>query len=309
MYFLKVLLFGSHGQVGWELSRALAPLGEIIGLNRHSMNGVCGDLSRSDALRDTVRAIKPDVIVNAAAYTAVDRAEAEPELAACINSRAPQVLAEEAAALGAWLVHYSTDYVFNGGGTALWCETDSTAPLNVYGRTKRDGELAIVASGCKHLIFRTSWVYAARGNNFIHTMLRLAKENDSLQVIDDQFGAPTGAEMIADVTALALRQCFSQGFASGLYHLAAAGGTTWFEYAKHVIARARDAGWPVRVADDAILPVSTATFPSVATRPHNSRLNTQYLQSTFGLRMPDWRVGVDRVLNEILDSHATSSAR
>jgi len=306
---MKILLFGGQGQVGWELSRSLAPLGELIAVNRHSKNGLCGNLSRFDALRDTVRAIKPDVIVNAAAYTAVDRAESEPDLAALINAQAPQVLAEEAAALGAWLVHYSTDYVFDGSGTAPWCEMDSTAALNVYGRTKRDGELAIIASGCKHLIFRTSWVYAARGNNFIHTMLRLAKEKDSLQVIDDQFGAPTGAELIADVTALALRQCLSQGCESGLYHLAAAGETTWFEYAKYVIARARNAGWLVRVADEAIVPVTTDAFPTAAARPHNSRLNTKRLQSTFGLRMPDWRVGVDRALDEILAQHTTSAAR
>ena len=306
---MKILIFGSHGQVGWELSRALAPLGELIALNRHSKNGLCGDLTRLEALRDTVRAIAPDVIVNAAAYTAVDRAESEPELAALINAKAPQVLAEEAAALGAWLVHYSTDYVFHGSGTSPWCETDSTAPLNVYGRSKRDGELAIIASGRKHLIFRTSWVYAARGNNFIHTMLRLAKEKDSLQVIDDQFGAPTCAELIADVTALALRQCLSQGCESGLYHVAAAGETTWFEYSKHVIARARDAGWPVRVADDAIVPVTTDAFPTAATRPHNSRLNTQRVQSTFELHMPEWRVGVDRALDEILAQHAMSAAR
>jgi len=306
---MKILLLGSNGQVGWELSRALAPLGELIALNRHSKNGVCGDLSRLDLLRDSVRAIAPDVIVNAAAYTAVDRAESEPDLAALINALAPQVLAEEAAALGAWVVHYSTDYVFDGSGTAPRYETDSTAPLNVYGHTKRDGELTILASGCQHLIFRTSWVYAARGNNFIHTMLRLAREKDSLQVIDDQFGAPTGAELIADVTALALRQGLSQDRESGLYHLAAAGETTWFEYARHVIARARNAGWPVRVADEAIVPVTTDAFSTAAVRPRNSRLNTQRLQSTFGLRMPDWRVGVDRALDEILAPHATSAAR
>ena len=306
---MKILLFGTHGQVGWELSRSLAPLGELIALNRHSKNGVCGDLTRLDSLRDSVRAIAPDVIVNAAAYTAVDRAESEPELAYIINAQAPKVLAEEAAALGAWLVHYSTDYVFDGSGTATRYETDSTAPLNVYGHTKRDGELAILASGCKHLIFRTSWVYAARKHNFIHTMLRLAKEKDSLQVIDDQFGAPTGAELIADVTALSLRQCLSQGCESGVYHLAAAGETTWFEHAKHVIARARDAGWPLRVADEAVVPVTTDAFPTTAVRPRNSRLNTQRLQSTFGLHIPDWRVGVDRALDEILAHHTTSAPR
>ena len=306
---IKLVLIGNQGQVGWQLSRSLAPLGELVALNRYSNNGLCGDLTRLNALRATVRAIAPDVIVNAAAYTAVDRAESEPDLAALINALAPQVLAEEAAALGAWLVHYSTDYVFDGSGTAPWCETDSTAPLNVYGRSKRDGELEIIARGCKHLIFRTSWVYAARGNNFIHTMLRLAKEKDSLQVIDDQFGAPTGAELIADVTALALRQGLSQDRESGLYHLAAAGETTWFEYAKHVIARARDAGWPVRVADEAIVPVTTDAFHTVAVRPHNSRLNRQRLQSTFGLQMPDWRVGVDRALDEILAHYTTSTSR
>ncbi|WP_017942189.1 MULTISPECIES: dTDP-4-dehydrorhamnose reductase [unclassified Thioalkalivibrio] len=297
---MRILLLGSTGQVGWELQRALAPLGEVTALNRHGGEGLCGDLGQPEALAATVRRRAPDVIVNAAAYTAVDQAESDPERAEAINATAPAILAAEARALGAWLVHYSTDYVFDGTGQRPWTEADSAAPINVYGRTKWEGEEAIRQSGCRHLIFRTSWVYAARGRNFIRTMLRLASERDALRVIDDQFGGPTGAELIADISAVALMRCINEGKEGGLYHLAAAGETTWYAYARRVIATAREAGWPVRVADEAIEPVTTEAFPTPARRPHNSRLDTTRLQGTFGLRMPDWRVGVDRALDEIL---------
>lgn len=297
---MKILLLGKNGQVGWELQRSLAPLGEIVALDRQGVDGLTGDLSHPEALRETVRAVRPDVIVNAAAYTAVDKAETEVELARTINATATGVLAEEAAALGAWLVHYSTDYVFDGSGDMPRDEAAATGPLSVYGSTKLDGEQAIVASGAHHLIFRTSWVYAARGGNFARTMLRLAGEREQLRVIDDQVGAPTGADLIADVTAHALKQAWRQPELSGLYHLAAAGQTSWHGYARHVIEWARRVGQPLRVSPAAIEPISTANYPTPARRPLNSRLDTSKLKRTFGLQLPDWRIGVERMLAEIL---------
>lgn len=294
-----ILLFGKNGQVGWELQRSLAPLGVLIALDRHSQT-YCGDLSDLDGIAKTVRDLKPDVIVNAAAYTAVDKAESEPALAQLVNAEAPGVLAEAAQAIGAWLVHYSTDYVFDGSGDRPWSETDALNPLNVYGQTKLAGELAIQAAGCLHLIFRTSWVYAVRGNNFAKTMLRLARERDQLAVINDQIGAPTGAELIADVTAHAIRIAKHRKDVSGLYHLVAAGQTSWFEYAGYVFDFAR------RIGDDSLkLPqhglqaISTAQYPTPARRPLNSRLNTQKLESMFGLHLPAWQNGVERMLTEI----------
>ena len=300
---MKLLLLGRNGQVGWELQRSLAPLGELIALDRQGDaggQGLCGDLSRPDELARTVRALRPDVIVNAAAHTAVDKAESEPAQARLLNALAPQVLASEAAQLGALLVHYSTDYVFDGSGSAARTETEATAPLSVYGSSKLEGEQLIQASGCRHLIFRTSWVYAARGGNFAKTMLRLAQEREALSVIDDQWGAPTGADLIADVTAHAIRQLQRQPGDQGLYHLVAGGETTWHAYASHVIARARelapDRPWKVQ----RIAAVPTSAFPTPAQRPHNSRLNTDRLQQTFGLRLPHWQAGVDRMLQEII---------
>lgn len=300
---MKLLLLGRNGQVGWELQRSLAPLGELIALDRQGDaggQGLCGDLSRLDELARTVRALRPDVIVNAAAHTAVDKAESEPDQARLLNALAPQVLASEAAQTGALLVHYSTDYVFDGSGSAARTETEATAPLSVYGSSKLEGEQLIQASGCRHLIFRTSWVYAARGGNFAKTMLRLAQEREVLSVIDDQWGAPTGADLIADVTAHAIRQLQRQPGDQGLYHLVAGGETTWHAYASHVIARARelalDRPWKVQ----RIAAVPTSAFPTPAQRPHNSRLNTDRLQQTFGLRLPHWQAGVDRMLQEII---------
>lgn len=298
---MKILLLGKNGQVGWELQRSLAPLGELVALDRHSTD-YCGDLSRLDDLAHTIRQLKPDAIVNAAAYTAVDKAEAEPEQARFINALAPGVMAREAKALGAWLVHYSTDYVFDGSGTQPWDETSATSPLNTYGQTKREGEVAVQDSGCLHLTFRTGWVYAARGGNFAKTMLRLAKERDVLTVIDDQFGAPTGAELLADVTAHALRFAQQRPDVSGLYHLVAGGEVSWHGYASYVIEAARKRGIALKVAHDAIQPVPTSAFPTPAQRPNNSRLNTHKLQTTFGLTLPDWQAGVARMLDEILES-------
>ncbi|MFJ4588361.1 dTDP-4-dehydrorhamnose reductase [Pseudomonas moraviensis] len=296
---MKILLLGKNGQVGWELQRSLAPLGELIALDRHQADGLNGDLSNPEALRATIRQVQPDVIVNAAAYTAVDKAESETELADRVNGIAAGVMAEEAAASGAWLVHYSTDYVFNGQGTAAWRETDAVAPVNHYGFSKLAGERAITASGCKHLIFRTSWVYGARGNNFAKTMLRLASDRETLSVVADQIGAPTGADLIADVTAQALRQALQQPELAGLYHLAAAGEVSWHGYASEVIAFAKANGELLAVK--AIEPVETTSYPTPAHRPLNSRLNTQKLRATFSLHLPDWQSGVTRMLREILN--------
>lgn len=298
---MRLLLLGPNGQVGWELQRALAPLGEVLAVDRRGSDELCGDLTQQDGLVQTVRTVRPDVIVNAAAYTAVDRAESEPDLAHLVNAEAPAVLAREAKASGAWLVHYSTDYVFDGSGDRRWQESDRTGPINVYGETKLAGEDAIRESGCNHLIFRTSWVFAPRGANFIRTMLRLAAERDALKVIDDQMGAPTGAELIADVTAHALRTVHSVGSElNGLYHLAAAGETSWHGYASFVIEYARRAGWPIRLGDEAIEAVPTEAFPTAAKRPHNSRLDCTRLENTFGLWMPNWQRGVERAVEEMV---------
>ena len=296
---MKILLLGKNGQLGWELQRSLAPLGELVALDRHSTDH-CGDFSDLAGLAATVRALRPDVIVNAAAHTAVDKAETEPDLARTLNALAPGVLAQEAARVGALLVHYSTDYVFDGSGSRPWLETDAPAPLSVYGRTKLEGERLVQAAGPKHLIFRTSWVYAARGGNFAKTMLRLAKEREKLTVIDDQFGAPTGADLLADITAHAIRQVLQRPADAGLYHAVAAGETSWFEYAKYVLAQAERAQPATKMIVKELMPVATSAFPTAATRPHNSRLDTTLLQATFGLKVPPWQNGVDRMLQEIL---------
>lgn len=297
---MKILLLGKNGQVGWQLQRALAPLGEIVALERKDAGG---DLADPQGLAAAVRAAKPQVIVNAAAYTAVDKAESEPQLARLINTEAPAALAREAAASGALLVHYSTDYVFDGSGSAPWQESDATGPLNVYGATKLAGEQAIAASGCAHLTFRTSWVYAAHGDNFIKTMLRLATTRERLTVIDDQKGAPTGAELIADVTAHAISQTLQQPAKAGLYHLTAAGEASWFDYAQYVLALARQARpQGVKTAAGGVQPIASSQYPAAARRPLNSRLDTRRLQAAFGLQMPPWQQGVTRVLREILES-------
>jgi len=297
---MKILLLGKNGQVGWELQRALAPLGELIALDFDSPGPLGADFSKPESLAATVRAVAPQIIVNAAAHTAVDKAESEPELARAINASTPGVLAREAVAIGAWLVHYSTDYVFDGSGSTPWLEDSPTGPLSVYGQTKLEGENAIRASGVRHLIFRTSWVYAARGGNFAKTMLRLAKERDKLTVINDQIGAPTGADLLADITAHALRAAQQQPVLSGTYHAVASGETSWHGYAKHVVEFARNAGQPIKVAADAIEPVPTSAFPTPAKRPGNSRMNTRKLQETFGFTLPAWQAGVERMLTEVL---------
>ncbi|MDH1574033.1 dTDP-4-dehydrorhamnose reductase [Pseudomonas sp. GD03746] len=300
---MKILLLGKNGQVGWELQRALAPLGEVVALDRQGAGGLCGDLADLDGLAASVRQLAPDLIVNAAAYTAVDKAESEESLAARINAEAPGVLAREAAALGAWLIHYSTDYVFDGSGQSKWQEDTPTGPLSVYGRSKLDGERAIAASGARAVVLRTSWVYAARGHNFAKTMLRLAAERDALNVVADQFGAPTGAELIADVTAHIIRQVTNQKDSdslAGTYHLAASGETSWHGFAQFVLAYASQKGIALKVAAEQIGAISTEAYPVPAPRPRNSRLDLGKLQSTFKLKMPLWQQGVQRMLDEIL---------
>jgi dTDP-4-dehydrorhamnose reductase len=294
---MKILLMGKNGQVGWELQRSLAVLGEVVALGS-GRGDLCGDLSNLEGIAATVRLVAPDVIVNAAAHTFVDRAESEPELARLINAQAPGVLALEAARSGALLVHYSTDYVFDGSGECAWVETDGTGPLGVYGQSKLEGEQAILASGCRHLIFRTSWVYAARGANFAKTMLRLAQERERLSVIDDQIGAPTGADLLADVTAHAVRSAMLNPELLGLYHLAASGQTSWHGYASFVIEQAREAGLDIKVAPDGIERVASSAFATAAVRPKNSRLNTAKLRNAFELHLPDWQSGVARMLAE-----------
>ena len=301
---MKIVLLGPTGQVGWELQRALAPLGELTLLGRSGgLPGdpqTCGDLARPDAVVATLRRLRPDVVVNAAAYTAVDRAEAEPELAQRINAEAPAAIAALLAEQGGWLVHYSSDYVFDGSGSAPHREDDPTGPLNTYGRSKLAGEQAIRSSACRHLILRTSWVHGARGGNFARTMLRLAAEREALTVVDDQIGAPTGADLIADVTAYALRQAARQPALGGTYHLVASGETSWCGYARHVIDAARRQGQILMATPARVSGVASSAYPTPAERPKNSRLDTTRLQQTFGLTLPDWRAGVNRLLAEIL---------
>jgi dTDP-4-dehydrorhamnose reductase len=296
---MNILLLGKNGQVGWELQRSLALLGTVTALDFDSTEH-CGDFAQPEAIADTVRALRPDVIVNAAAHTAVDRAETEPDLTRLLNATTPGVLAVEAARLGALLVHYSTDYVFDGSGNQPWVETDVPAPLNVYGRTKREGEQLIQQSGAQHLMLRTSWVFAARGGNFAKTMLRLAQERERLTVIDDQWGAPTGADLLADVTAHAIRHLAQRPQDGGLYHCVAAGETNWHQYAQAVLALATQLQPAMAFKSNEVAPVPTSAFPTPAQRPLNSRLNTARLQATFGLKLPHWRDGVARMLAEIL---------
>jgi dTDP-4-dehydrorhamnose reductase len=297
---MRILLFGRNGQVGWELQRSLAPLGELVPLGSGTEEGRVGDFGDPEGVARTIRELRPDAIVNAAAYTAVDKAESEAERAAQVNAVTPGVIAQEAAKLGAWLVHYSTDYVFDGGGTRPWREDDPTGPLSVYGRTKLAGEQRIAAANPRHLVLRTSWVYGARGGNFAKTMLRLAREREQLTVIDDQFGAPTGADLLADVTAHALRAAVADAAKAGIYHVAAAGETTWNGYARFVVGKAQQSGEKLKCSPQQVEPVPTSAFPTPARRPHNSRLDTARFRAAFGLVLPPWQQGVARMLEEIL---------
>ena len=298
---MRILLLGRSGQVGWELQRSLAVLGELVALDfdpAANPQGLCGDFGNLPALADTVRRVAPDVIVNAAAHTAVDKAESQVDFARSLNALGPQVLATEAQKLGAWLVHYSTDYVFDGSGQVPWREDDPKGPLNVYGQTKLEGELA-VATCTRHLTLRTSWVYAARGGNFAKTMLKRAQQRDTLSVINDQFGAPTSAELLADVTAHALRAAMARPALAGLYHCVASGETSWHGYASYVLEQAQLLGWALKAGPAQVAEVPTSHYPTPARRPLNSRLDTTRLQQTLGLQLPHWQVQVLRMIQEI----------
>ena len=295
---MKLLITGKNGQVGFELQRALAPLGEIVAVD----HAEC-DLSSADAIRALVRRLQPDVIVNPAAYTAVDKAESDQDTVFAVNAVAPGVFGEEAARLNALVVHYSTDYVFDGKKAGAYSEDDTPNPQSVYGQSKLAGEQALQASGAKHLTFRTSWVVGAHGNNFAKTMLRLAVDRDSLSVVADQWGAPTSAALLADVTAQLIRQhalADDQLFPYGLYHLVAGGETNWHDYARYVIEAARAAGKPIKVTPSNIKAITTADYPFPAPRPANSRLDTRKLQDTFGLILPHWQLGLSHILEQIL---------
>lgn len=295
---MKILLLGKNGQLGWELQRALAPLGQLTALDRYGHDGLCGDLADGDGLLRTVQHVQPDVIVNAAAYTAVDKAENDAQTAWSINADAPGLLALAAKQNGALLVHYSTDYVFDGGGDQPRAESAPTGPLNQYGLGKLAGEQAIRLAGARHLIFRTSWVYGARGGNFAKTMLRLAAERETLRIVGDQIGAPTGADLIADVTAHALRAVLLNPGLCGTYHLAAAGAVSWHGYASFVFEQARLLGKTLALREAES--ITSADYPVPASRPLNSRLDISKLQAAFGLSMPDWHAGVRRMLTEYL---------
>ena len=297
---MKILLFGKNGQVGWELQRSLAPLGELIALSSSDTEH-CGNLADLSGVRQTIRNLAPDIIVNAAAYTAVDKAEtaAESALAHRLNAEAPGVMAQEAKNGDALLIHYSTDYVFDGAGNQAFVETDQPSPLNVYGQSKLAGEKAIIDSGCAHFIFRTSWVYATYGSNFIKTILRLMPQKNELTIVDDQIGSPTGAELIADVSAHALRLYRHNPEYSGIYHLAASQYTSWYEYAQFIRTCAQRIHPSEAVATCKILPIASAEFRLPAQRPLNSRLNTSKIEKNFDLTLPSWQSGVTRTLHEI----------
>lgn len=302
---MKILLLGKNGQLGWELQRSLAPLGELVALGRvtasnplHEGRPLAGDLYQPEALLHSVRCVQPDLIVNAAAYTAVDQAEVEPERARQVNATTVGLLAEQAARQGAAMVHFSTDYVFDGSGTHPWAESDAPAPCNAYGRSKLEGERLLQQHQPHHLILRAGWMYAVRGENFARTMLRLGQQREQLQVVDDQFGAPTGAELLADVTAHAIRQWWQNPALSGIYHVSAAGETSWHGYACYLLEQARQAGVPIQVPQTGIEPVPSHAWHARACRPHNTRLDTGKLQRCFGLYMPHWQVGVQRMLAE-----------
>ena len=302
---MKILLLGKNGQVGWELQRALQPLGEVIALDRHINNqGDCGDVSNFEQINQTIARIQPNIIINATAYTAVDKAESEQLQNDLINHLAVKNLAEQCKHINALLVHYSTDYVFDGTGDARWQEDDSIAPINSYGQAKRDGEIAIEKTGVKFLNFRTSWVYASRGKNFIKTMLMLAKSKEQLTIINDQVGTPTSASLIADVTAQALRYYLLANDAEkiqllGHYHLVPTGVTTWYEYAQFIFDLAKKQGETLMIKE--VLPTTTNNYPTPAKRPLNSRLNNQKIQTNFQLSLPKWQQGVEQAVIELLE--------
>ncbi|WP_434630349.1 dTDP-4-dehydrorhamnose reductase [Chromobacterium sp. CV08] len=302
----RILITGSNGQVGHELVRSLAPLGELIATDRRQL-----DLGQSPAvIEEALERFRPDIIVNPAAYTAVDRAEGDEAAAMAVNAAAPGVLARWAAGHRALLVHYSTDYVFDGGGQRPWREDDATAPQSAYGRSKRDGEEAVRRETPSHLILRTSWVFGAHGGNFLKTMLKLGQERTALKVVDDQIGAPASAAWIADVTAELIRRYLASpaGFAYGTYHLAPGGETSWHGYAAYLLKRAAALGLPLALDPERIEGIPSSEYPLPAKRPANSRLCCDKLRQTFGIEQPAWQAGVDQVLAQLLpaeNNHAT----
>jgi dTDP-4-dehydrorhamnose reductase len=293
----RILLLGAGGQLGLQLKRVLtgklAGKAEFTALARAEL-----DFTDAEAIRSAIRAATPEIVINAAAYTAVDKAESEPEQARLVNAVAPGVIAEELARINGWLIHYSTDYVFDGSGTEPWLETDATGPLGVYGQTKLDGELAIAATGCKHIVLRTSWVYAAEGRNFLHTMLRLGREREQLKVVADQIGAPTTAETLTEATEAVLQQLpanSEDATASGVYHLACAGETSWCGFAQAIFAE-----FASRQKPPEVLPIPTEAYPTPARRPRNSRLNCNKFTRQFGFQMPAWQSGLHQVAQSML---------
>jgi len=293
---MKVLLFGPNGQVGRALRGTLPAHADMVAIGRDE-----ADFMQVGRLAQIVRAERPDIVINAAAYTAVDRAEGEPDLAERINAGAPGELARAAAELGAWVIHYSTDYVFDGRKEGAYVEDDATAPLNVYGRSKRNGEIAVAASGAQHLVLRTSWVHAPGGGNFIAKILKAAGERDELTVIDDQIGTPTSASLIARMTIEALvRIEEGRGIPAGIYHLTAAGETSWNGYARQVVAQAIAQGVALRTRPETVLPVASTAFATAASRPANSRLSTRKLREALMAEMPDWQEGVRETLAALL---------
>lgn len=309
---MKILLFGANGQLGWELQRSLASLGKVIAPLRAGDGPLCGDLNDLDGLRRTVQTLRPQVVVNAAAYTAVDRAESEPDVARRVNALASGVLAETCAALGAWLLHYSTDYVFDGSGTQPWTETHPTGPLSVYGRTKLEGEQRVQAGCGRHLIFRTSWVYGRHGQNFAKTMLRLAHERDNLSVVSDQYGVPTSAQWLAQTSTAVLQkilgntgQAAPQADGAGIYHVCPRGETSWHAYAQWLLAQANAMGFALRTEAHRVVPIASAQYPTAAKRPLNSRLSCEKFDAVFGLARPDWQEGVLQLLTDLSAASAT----
>lgn len=295
---MKILLFGHTGQIGWALQRALAPLGEVVSCGRKDV-----DFSQPAALKKFLEAQDCDIIVNAVAYTAVDQAESDADLARTVNQDSVAILARHAARMSIWLVHYSTDYVFDGTAPRPYVETDAPHPLSVYGQTKWLAELLIADAGCRYLIIRTSWIHSARGTNFVKTILKLASENQELRVTDDQFGAPTSADLVADVTAHALHQVLRDSqSASGIYHLAASGEVSWYEYARWLIKQASTLGFPLATTPDRVIPVTMTDFLRPARRPANCRLDTTKLVQQFAIQMPHWTDGAFRTMQEIAET-------
>ena len=291
----RVLLLGAGGQLGMQLARKLAGQVELVSLTRSEL-----DFTNARSVQVAIWDISPDIVINAAAYTAVDKAESEPELCSQVNAIAPGIIAKALSMSNRWLIHYSTDYVFDGSGTRPWVETDRTGPLSVYGQTKLDGELAIAATGCRHVILRTSWVYAAEGRNFLHTMLRLGREREQLKVVDDQIGAPTSAEAITEATRAVLRQLTGgdeDASASGVYHLTCAGETSWCGFARAIFA-----AFAERQKAPEVLPIPTEAYPTPARRPLNSRLNCDKFKAQFGFQMPRWEAALKDVARTLIDS-------